>query len=827
MKRILALLLAALMLLSGLSAFAEGGTFYEEMGFALDIDDIQGRMANCVELQPSGVVLHEPFAAMMIVMYYALPEQTVKTVEAEIAKAEDDTEKAMLTYTLQMMGSDVGLIIATNAESLADTGIRWPLPEGYGVTEFGAMGDYRWHYISGPVDDLLDIIDDMAASGNTEIEPETLKQSVLADAAIIQAELPKKLEAAALSEPVDNDTGHVGEVLSFETTDLDGNPVKSEDLFRNNKITMVNLWGTWCSNCMNEMADLAALHTRLQAKGCGIVGVEYEGAPVEGALADEARAVMAQYGTNYPNVIIPEDNPIFDGVIGYPTSFFVDSAGTILTYPIAGAAVEMYEPTIDKLLAGEAAPAAPAAPAADATANDSGTYRVIVRDAGGNPVKGAVVQLCDDTTCTLQKTKADGVATFQVETPKVYEVHVLKVPEGFEGTDAVYKTLDTFSDVNITLGAPSDPAPAEAGDCPQIEVGILSIQKYGNLVLGLSREAFLNLGYEYGDVITAKLGDKSWTAPVCNDYSDVDTGAPICRVNQTDTDDGKNVLLAINGGNLATWLGIAERETIDDAPGFRWNWAEGFGADSTVTLSLEEKGGYLEQIKLHQLQMSNNRADYPDLTDEQYANFRNVATAGMGAHVLYRSSSPVDPKYNRNKGADAAVNGAGIRTVINLTDSADAMKGYEDYAQTYYSQLDILPLDLVLDFSDDSFREGLAKGFRYMIDHDGPYLIHCTIGKDRAGFTSAVLECLMGATADEVVADYMVSYYNYYGVKPGTESYEALADNNIRKFLAKAFGVDDLAGADLAASAEAYLKSIGLNADEIAALKTRLATDIA
>ncbi|MBR0367928.1 MAG: tyrosine-protein phosphatase [Clostridia bacterium] len=189
--------------------------------------------------------------------------------------------------------------------------------------------------------------------------------------------------------------------------------------------------------------------------------------------------------------------------------------------------------------------------------------------------------------------------------------------------------------------------------------------------------------------------------------------------------------------------------------------------------------------------MSNNREDYPDLTDAQYANFRSiatsgprktslcriphfgkpcktrflyeamlaktgffeVATSGMGARVLYRSSSPVNPKYNRNREADAAVNSAGIFTVINLADNEGEMKGYEDFAQTYYSGLDVIPLDLVVDFSADSFREGLAKGFRFMISHDAPYLIHCTMGKDRAGFTSAVLECLMGASAEEVVAD--------------------------------------------------------------------------
>ena len=231
-------------------------------------------------------------------------------------------------------------------------------------------------------------------------------------------------------------------------------------------------------------------------------------------------------------------------------------------------------------------------------------------------------------------------------------------------------------------------------------------------------------------------------------------------------------------------------------------------------------------MQLHQLQMSNVRKDYPGLTDAEYANFRNVATTGIGANALYRSSSPVNPLYNRNKEADAAVNAAGIRTVLNLADSESVMKGYEDYAQTYYSQLDVIPLDLIVDFGSDFFREGLAGGLRFLASHEGPYLVHCTMGKDRAGFTSAVLECLMGASAGEVVTDYMVSFHNYCGVEPGSDTYEAVVNSNIRRDLTKAFGIDDLAGADLAACAEQYLLGIGLTADEVAAVKTRLGTDI-
>lgn len=77
--------------------------------------------------------------------------------------------------------------------------------------------------------------------------------------------------------------------------------------------------------------------------------------------------------------------------------------------------------------------------------------------------------------------------------------------------------------------------------------------------------------------------------------------------------------------------------------------------------------------------------------------------------------------------------------------------------------------------------------------------MHCTEGKDRAGFVSALLECYMGAAYDEVVADYMVTYYNYYGVTKEAEpaKYDAILRSNIVKTLQTAFGVEDLKTADL------------------------------
>ena len=90
-------------------------------------------------------------------------------------------------------------------------------------------------------------------------------------------------------------------------------------------------------------------------------------------------------------------------------------------------------------------------PGTGAVKNDIGAYRVIVSDRDGNPVEGAVVQFCDDKSCAFQPTGADGAAVFSVDEQGIYEVHVLTVPDEYVPDEEVYKTLDTYCDVNIIL----------------------------------------------------------------------------------------------------------------------------------------------------------------------------------------------------------------------------------------------------------------------------------------------------------------------------------------------------------------------------------------
>ena len=446
MKRILTMLLVALMLITCATALAET-TRYEELGLAFDFSVVQDRSANYPFLENYGVAHMDPFVSAMGIVYTNLPKDIIDTIESMTAEKEDEEEYNDYFDLVSAFTTSIGQIIVTNTKTLAEAGADEEVLEKCEVTEFATQGDYHYYLLTYPAERLISLYDEAEDTGDYEISPQEMKAAMLADVEMVRSELLKQLQAAELFEPVNTAAEFIGQTIEFESVDLDGNVVKSADLFKDNKITMVNVWGTWCINCMNEMGELAEIHKRMQEKGCGIVGVEYERDTMDN-VADNARKVFADNGVTYPNVWMPEDNPVFGKVNGYPFSLFVDSEGKILTYPIRGAAVNDYEPTFEKLLAGEAIEDTPET---GSTANESGEYRVFVYDAEGNPVKGVIVQLCDESTCSFQKTKADGMAVFQVEAPKVYDVHVGKVPEGYQSSDETYKTLDIYSDMNIFI----------------------------------------------------------------------------------------------------------------------------------------------------------------------------------------------------------------------------------------------------------------------------------------------------------------------------------------------------------------------------------------
>ena len=343
------------------------------------------------------------------------------------------------------------------------------------------------------------------------------------------------------------------------------------------------------------------------------------------------------------------------------------------------------------------------------------------------------------------------------------------------------------------------------------------IQKYGNVTLSLTCDELKAAGYGYGDVLTVRFLDQALELPLCGNFSDVDSGSPALFARAQD----QYVLAAINMGDFATTYGVAVKTTHEDKS-FEWSYADGVTGPVAFTLSLKEAGGYYDQYVLHQLSFTNEREAYPRLTDEQFANFRPVATTGMGLGVLYRTSSPVNPSIGRSAYADAALRRAGVTVVMNLADDEAAVRAYPGYADSYYAGTKYIALNMGVDFAAEDFRSKLAEGLRFFAQNPGVYAVLCNEGKDRAGFVAALLECLMGASFDEVVADYMETFRNYYGVTEDDPRYETVAGSNVIKTLSAAFGVSDLRGADLKTCAERYVRALGLKENELDALRQNL-----
>ncbi len=365
-----------------------------------------------------------------------------------------------------------------------------------------------------------------------------------------------------------------------------------------------------------------------------------------------------------------------------------------------------------------------------------------------------------------------------------------------------------FSDVWVVNGAIF----ANTYDTTNAPVvgSVAAVEKYGNLDLDIKPEALYTAGLELGDVLEVTVNGTSLDIPFCTSYSDVNTGENVVRDNQ----ESDLLVVAINMGNFSTTYGVEEGDI--------------------VTFTLAEKAGYLAQYEAHQLQRTNERSDYS--SDEVFANFRAITVGDIAEGVLYRTSSPVNPELGRASYADDLIEKAGVKTVVNLADDDAAIEGYiaaEGFDSPYYQSLyeagNVIALNMGVDYKAEDFQAKLKTGLEFMIAHEGPYAFHCTEGKDRAGFTAILLEALMGATQDEIVADYMVSYENYYHVEKGSEQYKLISEVAVG-MLRDMAGPEkdaDLTGVDLQKAAVDYLTGIGMTADQITALQNRLSTPVA
>ena len=173
-------------------------------------------------------------------------------------------------------------------------------------------------------------------------------------------EIMQKSMDGDMSMPAGSDTstppddGSIQKFPAFEGKDLDGNTVKSDELFSGNTVTVVNFWFTTCNPCVGELAELDALNKELAEKGGSLIGVNTFTLDGDEAAISEAKDVLAKKGAAYQNVYFDSDGEagkFTTNIFAYPTTYVVDRSGNIVGEPIVGAITEKKQAeTLQKLI---------------------------------------------------------------------------------------------------------------------------------------------------------------------------------------------------------------------------------------------------------------------------------------------------------------------------------------------------------------------------------------------------------------------------------------------------------------------------------------------
>ena len=341
-------------------------------------------------------------------------------------------------------------------------------------------------------------------------------------------------------------------------------------------------------------------------------------------------------------------------------------------------------------------------------------------------------------------------------------------------------------------------------------LGIEHEEQFGGVYLHVTIDDFLSLGFDYGDSVDIRFSN-GYVMEAIPFYSGYYTGA------------GEALLCAypgypyvdacINfGGDLFT---TAALNTSD-----------------TAVVTLHKKAAFLPIEEALHMKYSNERTDFA--SDEAFANFRVIRLAHLPEKLIYRSASPCDDQYNRASYVSALAEQAGIVYILDLADDEKELRAYyedESLSCPYWKQLyeagNILALDMSANYHDQNYAASVAALTKALCEQQGPFLIHCTEGKDRTGFVCLLVEILAGASYEELRDDYMKTYDNYYGItrESNAASYDAVVRvkfNDMLQYLCETDDPTQLTPEQLTAGAEKYLSFGGATDTEIQTLKNAL-----
>lgn len=276
--------------------------------------------------------------------------------------SEPKTDEEALTLHKELLEQE-NAILSENAELWEK--VYMEADKGMAMIEDGKnYGDF-----------LLDTVE-AAKEQFTDKEYEWLKESAteisnienkLTELEKKYPEIMQKSMDGAMSMPAGSDTsnppddGSMQKFPAFEGKDLDGNTVKSEELFSGNAVTVVNFWFTTCNPCVGELAELDALNKELAEKGGALIGVNTFTLDGDKAAIADAKDVLMKKGATYQNVYFDSDGEagkFTTNIFAYPTTYVVDRSGNIVGEPIVGAVTgkaqaEALQAQIDKALAAD------------------------------------------------------------------------------------------------------------------------------------------------------------------------------------------------------------------------------------------------------------------------------------------------------------------------------------------------------------------------------------------------------------------------------------------------------------------------------------------
>ena len=270
---------------------------------------------------------------------------------------------------------------------------------------------------------------------------------------------------------------------------------------------------------------------------------------------------------------------------------------------------------------------------------------------------------------------------------------------------------------------------------------IVSYNEFGAAMLSFTGDDMTKAGFALGDVITIALTDTELVMPYYDGFYSA-TGEYIC----IDYPGYSSVCFTANNTGLPAVFMDREGEP--------------------VVVKMKEKAGMLDVQTALGMKYKYDRDNYP--SDEAFANARSVTAGNIAQGRLHRSSSPFSNEISRAQYVSAYLEQQQVATVLNLTDNPEKMAGYDmpSYSRQLWEKGNVILCPLKANPTVDEFNTPLIEALIEMSSRPGPYVVHCTEGKDRTGYVCALLEGLCGATYQEIVDDYLKTYENYYFITP-------------------------------------------------------------